>query len=122
MGVKNDLIDKTDKKMNGIICAIFHTKKKMVDSGKATKRKSKARSKKTPPTANCCICEDKIKDQSQNDPGEDSIFCDGNCQGWIHRSCAGLARDKFNTLSIRETHPSIYCPQCWLHTVEKRVP
>jgi hypothetical protein len=27
-----------------------------------------------------------------------------------------------STPLVRETHPSIYCPQCQLHTVEKRVP
>jgi hypothetical protein len=91
----------------------------MADSGKAAKRKPKTRSKKTPPTANCCICEDKIKDQSQNDPGEDSIFCDGNCQGWIHRSCAGLARDKFNTLSKGNAPFYILPPMSATHSGKK---
>ncbi len=38
----------------------------------------------------CLVCEKVIKDKSAKSQGEDSIFCEGSCNGWIHRQCAGM--------------------------------
>ena len=41
----------------------------------------------------CLICDKVIKDGV---PGQESILCEGECcQGWIHRTCAGLSKRAF---------------------------
>ena len=36
-------------------------------------------------SSNCMICDKVIKDQDSSNKGQDSIFCEGDCQGWLHR-------------------------------------
>ena len=39
----------------------------------------------------CCpICQDEIDDDCQ-----DSIYCEGDCQTWVHRGCGGLSKQAF---------------------------
>ena len=33
----------------------------------------------------CPICDDDIQEVKRNKNGEDTIFCEGSCQAWIHR-------------------------------------
>ena len=49
----------------------------------------------------CGVCGDAVQD----DPpaGEESIFCEGNCQVWLHRKCAGLSSAAFAAIS--SSHP-----------------
>ena len=42
--------------------------------------------------------------------GHDSIFCDGSCQNWIHRQCAGLSKASF-THCFKSNDP-FFCPKC----------
>ena len=59
------------------------------------------------------ICQDSIVD---GDAGQDSIYCEGNCNTWLHRRCAGLSRnsmalasmleDLFFFLTVDSTHSS----------------
>ena len=43
----------------------------------------------------CPICDDQILDAKGRRKGHDAIFCDGTCQTWLHRGCAGLSRRAF---------------------------
>lgn len=71
-----------------------------------------AKSSKTKHT--CLICMEVIVDSTPRKPGHDSIFCDGECQSWIHRRCAGLSKLAFSKLcSVSNTKP-FYCPNCRL--------
>ena len=40
----------------------------------------------------CPISDDVIKDSSLKTKGHDSMFCDGVCNTWLHRGCAGLSK------------------------------
>ncbi len=48
---------------------------------------------------NCLICEKVIKEPEGKSKGHDSIFCDGTCQGWLHRTCAGIPKLIFQDIS-----------------------
>lgn len=57
----------------------------------------------------CVICEDLIDDAT-----EDSVFCDGSCQNWIHRRCAGLSKTRF--AKIHKSEDKFLCPHCQLES------
>ena len=59
-------------------------------------------------TVMCSICEKAIVDSGRK--GQDSIFCEGSCQAWLHRCCAGLTRTRFDELS--DDNASFHCPSC----------
>lgn len=66
----------------------------------------------------CAICLKVIEDRSANSEGEDSVFCEGTCQRWLHRTCAGLTDPAFDDL--RNSDDRFYCYQCFVasHTSE----
>ena len=87
----------------------------MASRSQPTKRKNKPKSKSGSP---CAICLKPIIDHSDTHDGEDSILCEGDCQKWIHRACAGLTEAAFDVLH-RSGQP-FKCYQCQLssHAVE----
>ncbi len=50
---------------------------------------------------------------------QDAIFCDGNCNTWLHRRCAGLSQPAFQKLS--NTDSSFFCPHCRLDRQESTI-
>lgn len=42
--------------------------------------------------------------------GHESIFCDGRCQEWVHRQCAGLSKVAFQAVS--KSNDDFRCPHC----------
>ena len=58
----------------------------------------------------CPICTDVINDASGKKPGHESIFCDGYCQEWLHRQCAGLSKAVFMTVS--SSNEPFFCTRC----------
>ena len=73
------------------------------DRNKAPKRKRKL---------TCPICNDSIEEASGDNPGQEAVFCDGQCDDWLHRQCAGLSRSRF--IEISKTEDPFYCPHCLL--------
>ena len=59
-------------------------------------------------TAMCPVCEKAVIDGGRK--SQDSIFCEGSCQAWLHRCCAELTRTRFAELSD-DSRP-FYCPSC----------
>ena len=59
----------------------------------------------------CPICDDPIEEQSETTPGHDAIHCDGICDSWLHRRCAGLSKSDSKFL----------CPHCHLHDLISEV-
>ena len=55
-----------------------------------------------PGTDKCGICSQVIK--------EDALYCEGECQTWIHRYCAGIPIKLFKTLAGCST--PFYCYSC----------
>lgn len=58
----------------------------------------------------CAICLKLIIDRSDVSDGEDSVFCEGACQRWLHRSCAGLPDPAFDL--IHNSDEKFYCFPC----------
>ena len=77
--------------------------------------KSKRKVKET-----CCsICLDTIEECEGGKAGHDAVFCDGLCQGWLHRGCAGLTKTAFSTVSRSED--PFFCPHCRLDYHNKEI-
>ena len=60
----------------------------------------------------CPLCEEEIVDESTSTKGQDSIFCEGLCNAWLHRACAGLSKCAFSTVS--QSKDKFLCPHCML--------
>ena len=54
----------------------------------------------------CAVC-----DQNIVDGKDQALFCEGNCQRWFHRYCAGVAVNHFETLS--STSQPFHCAGCF---------
>ena len=66
---------------------------------KAAKNKSDNTPKSAVPKkkrVNCGVCLQPVVDQSDTEDGHDAVFCDGKCQCWLHRSCVGLTKSRFD--------------------------
>ena len=68
--------------------------------------------KKTKEVVICPVCEDNIDDPSDNSDGDDSVFCEGFCNVWFHRRCAGLSIQAFKKLT--KSKEPFMCYQCSL--------
>ena len=60
----------------------------------------------------CAICLQPIVDESDTHDSEDSIFCEGKCQEWIHWTCAGLSEAAFD--SLHQSGNPFWCYHCHL--------
>ena len=67
----------------------------------------------------CPICQDIIIDATNKKDGHDSIFCDGHCQTWLHRTCASLSKPAFD-LACKSNNP-FFCPNCRLDVQDKEI-
>ena len=57
----------------------------------------------------CPICAKTVNDATELEEGDEAVFCDGECQCWLHRCCACLPKPEFDKLN--EEDP-FYCPRC----------
>ena len=57
----------------------------------------------------CSICEKQVVDDSETEDGDDAVFCDGECQCWLHRTCVCLPKSEFAKLKTEEP---FHCPRC----------
>ncbi len=60
----------------------------------------------------CPVCDEEIVDASEQNKGQDSVFCVGVCSTWLHRQCVGLSSQAFKVLG-ESTRP-YSCPHCEL--------
>ena len=67
----------------------------------------------------CPICDEVIVDPVGSKPGDDSIYCDGDCSSWLHRRCAGLSKSVF--ASLTKSDNPFHCPRCILSLHEKEI-
>ena len=56
------------------------------------------------------ICLEQVEDASSKKKGHDLVFCDGVCQDWLHRQCAGLSKASFS--SVKSSSEPFHCPRC----------
>ena len=60
----------------------------------------------------CPVCDEVIRDDTKSQKGQDSIWCEGECNTWLHRGCAGLSKKRF--IALRESSESFSCVSCRL--------
>ena len=58
----------------------------------------------------CPICALPIEDASETNEGQAALFCEGDCQCWYHSWCAGVSRQRYQSLA-ESTEPFL-CPAC----------
>ena len=64
------------------------------------------------PAAVCPMCTNVIVDATETSEGEEALFCEGTCQKWLHRWCAGVHKDNFAIIAA-SSKPFV-CPSCCL--------
>ena len=62
----------------------------------------------------CAVCVKPIYDDK-----EDSIFCEGVCKDWIHRTCAGLSKSAFE--SARDSPDDYFCHYCYSRCLKDEI-
>lgn len=69
----------------------------------------------------CPICEDVIRERKGKTAGEDAVYCDGLCDAWLHRRCAGLSKAAFQQVTAAPKQTLFYCPHCRISNLEKEI-
>jgi len=79
------------------------------------KSSGKKKQKKKPKPADCPVCENVIikEDKERDTTGDDALFCKGQCNTWIHRTCLGLNKKLYEALTGAD-NPYL-CPHCLLN-------
>ena len=67
----------------------------------------------------CTICLDPIIDATEDAEGQEAIYCESTCNGWIHRQCAGLSQILYKAYQDRDD--PFYCPHCRLALQEQQL-
>ena len=83
-------------------------KSQKTDNPKGTDRKQGTK---------CNICSKVIIDQLASHSGEEAIYCEGVCSGWLHRHCAGLSVSQFAHISTG--NESFYCVYIYIYILCK---
>ena len=58
----------------------------------------------------CPICEEVIKESTDDTPRDEPIFCEGQYEAWYHRRCAGISKSAYESAS--ESENPFYCMSC----------
>ena len=66
----------------------------------------------------CSICDKEVVDTTDEEDGDDAVFCEGECQSWLHRNCACLPKSEFERLKKEDP---FYCPRCSSHVQMKAI-
>ena len=67
----------------------------------------------------CPICDNPIIEKKDGQKGHDSVYCEGQCQVWLHRHCASLSKAAFQAVS--QSQLPFLCTHCRLDAQEKEV-
>ena len=72
----------------------------------------------------CRLCLEIIEEPNYTNEGQDvarSIFCDGDCNGWLHRRCAGLSLTGFAAAVESSSDEDFFCTRCQLKKQDKEI-
>ena len=72
-------------------------------------------------SATCLICLDMIVDATADQEDQEAVFCDGVCNGWIYRRCAGLSSTAFAAISSPSVSQPLYYPNCPLEMQSREI-
>ena len=67
----------------------------------------------------CPHCSDEIIDPVGKKKGHPSIQCNGPCQMWLHRQCAGLSKAAFETAGASSA--PFFCHQCIISSQNQEI-
>ena len=81
------------------------------ENSPSNKEKKKSKSSHT---VSCCICEADIVDDT-----DESVLCEGICQAWMHRKCAGISRQVFAVIS--KSNDPYLCSHCMLSNYKEEI-
>jgi len=84
----------------------------------ASPPKSKAKDGKNS-EADCLVCEEAILEPGERYEGDEAVYCEGSCQGWLHRKCAGFTRPAFDRLDEADTQ--YLCTYCAAESQSKEM-
>ena len=70
--------------------------------------------KKSKRNTTCPICDETIKEPTKHRKGDDSIYCEGYCDAWIHRRFAGLSAATLAVLDEAGEDQTFFCLYCEL--------
>jgi len=89
-----------------------------VSPNKGTEQESTNSKKKKAEGENCIcpVCLKNIIDCTEQNEGHDAIYCEGVCDGWLHRQCAGLSKVVFT--SFQNSDKPFHCPHCRINNYE----
>jgi len=79
------------------------------------------REKKAKRNTICPICDETIKEPTKHRKGDDAIYCEGYCEAWIHRKCAGLSNTNFTVLSNAGDSHTYFCLYCELQAQKAEI-
>ena len=58
----------------------------------------------------CPICDVVIRDCDDKSKSDDALYCEGDCQSWLHRKCVGMTRKMY--IALGQSEEVYYCPHC----------
>ena len=62
--------------------------------------------KKMKGTCVSAVCDEVIKEPTKNKKGDEAIYCEGNCEAWLHHICAGISSPNFAELQNNDEFSS----------------
>ena len=60
----------------------------------------------------CPICCEDIVEANEAQDGQEALLCEGYCQKWLHRWCAGVHQENYRDLA--SSNKPFVCPSCSL--------
>lgn len=84
--------------------------------GKPTNGTPSSGSKKSKETEVCLICDEIIHD---GDNPDDAVYCEGDCQGWLHRNCVCMTKKMY--VAIGQSNDPYFCPHCKFTIYHKEI-
>ena len=84
--------------------------------GNPTDRTPPGDSKKSKEAEVCLICEVIICD---GDDPDDAVYCEGDCQGWLHRKCVNMTMKLY--VAIGQSNDPYFCPHCKFDVYQKEI-
>ena len=67
----------------------------------------------------CPICAQPIIEETDSIQGQEAILCEGTCNSWYHRWCAGVTTLRYEALSHSED--PFHCPTCVLKLQQQSI-
>ena len=64
----------------------------------------------------CLICDAVIHEE---DNAEDAVYCEGDCQGWLHRKCVCMSKKLY--IATGQSNDPYFCPHCKFVVHQKEV-